>query len=120
MRGTRLNLTNFSFGTGEIANLSTNISFFYFFRANFAGTRGRKRKVREEKKGEVFFGGKKSLFQVIFPCQRLDIVCFFIRYLHTLALAVNNFPRGFHIHTRVPRNLVEDKGSVNWQIGSSL
>lgn len=115
MRGTRLNLTNFSFGTGEIANLSTNISFF-----QFCGHARKEAQSTGRKKGEVFFGGKKSLFQVIFPCQRLDIACFFIRYPHTLALAVNNFSRGFYIHTGVPRNRVEDKGSVNWQIGSSL
>ena len=63
MRGTRLNLTNFSFGTGEIANLSTNISFLYFFRANFAGTRGRKRKVREEKKGTSSLGERRVFFK---------------------------------------------------------
>ena len=120
MRGTRLNLTNFSFGTGEIANLSTNISFFLLFQGEFCEHAKKEAQSTGRKKGEVFFGGKKSLFQVIFPCQRLDIVCFFIRYPHTLALAVNKFSRGFYIHTRVPRNLVEDKGSVNWQIGSSL
>ena len=66
MRGTRLNLTNFSLGTGEIANLFTNIFFFNFFRANFAGTRGRKRKAREEKKGTSSLGNEES-FSSHFP-----------------------------------------------------
>ena len=76
-------------------------------------------KYGKKKRGSLLWGKEES-FSSHFPCQRLDIVCFFIRYPHTLALAVKNVSRGFYIHTRVPRNLVEDKGSVNWQIESSL
>ena len=67
MRGTRLNLTNFSFGTGEIANLSTNISFFLLFQGEFCGHARKEAQSTGRKKRGGLLWGKEESFSSHFP-----------------------------------------------------
>ena len=66
MRGTRLNLTNFSFGTGEIANLSTNISFFTFSGRILRAREEGSAKYGKKKRGGLLWGKEES-FSSHFP-----------------------------------------------------
>ena len=66
MRGTRLNLTNFSLGTGEITNLSTNI-FFKTFSGRILRAREEGSAKRGKKKRGGLLWGKEESFSSHFP-----------------------------------------------------